>query len=133
MEPSDSAAFISSKEGSLVPQSFECLVCREKFNTASLLSEHADSEHELSIDAEKLTDPNEDDTFLKFLRSMNIDAEYLKQREKYYPENSDHIHERIKIRIISQIKFASHSRAIEYNMQENDFKNTHHKGMNKET
>ena len=57
METSNSPAFISSKEGSCIAQSFECLVCREKFDTASLLSEHADAEHELSIDAEKLSDP----------------------------------------------------------------------------
>ena len=57
----------------------------------------------------------------------------MKDREKYYPEKSDHIHERIKIRIIAQMKFASHSLAIERNMKENDLTHAHYRGMNRET
>ena len=112
---------------------FSCLVCSENFITADELIAHAGTEHDLSIDPLKLIDPEEKDDFLKFLKSMNIDGEYLENREKFYPENSDHIHERIKIRIIAQMKFASWSRTIERNMEENDFKSVQHLGKNLET
>ena len=44
---------------------------------------------------------------------MKIEQQYLKERVKYYPKNCEHIYERINIRIIAQIKFLSHSKAIE--------------------
>ena len=110
----------------------QCVVCSETFYTAEELIEHAGTEHDLSINAEKLTDPNEDDAFLRFLRSMNIGEMYLKERVRYYPENSDHIFERIKIRIIAQMKFTSWSMAIERNMKENCIKKSRHRGMNHE-
>ena len=112
---------------------FSCLVCSENFGTADELMIHAGTEHDLSIDPLKLTDPDEKDDFLKFLKSMNIDGEYLEYREKFYPENSDHIHKRIKIRIIAQMQFASWSRTIERNMEENNFKSVQHRGKNLET
>ena len=112
----------ASTFSSISSKPIQCLVCAEMFHTADELINHADDEHGLSIDAEKLTDPNEDDDFVKFLRSMNIDDEYLKERVRYYPENCDHIYERIKIRIIAQLKFNSWSMAIDRNLKENNLK-----------
>ena len=118
----------SSRASNLI----QCVVCSEMFYTAEELIKHAGTEHDLSMNAEKLTDPNEDDAFLRFLRSMNIGEMYLKERVRYYPENSDHIFERIKIRIIAQMKFTSWSIAIERNMKENCIKKSRHRGMNHE-
>ena len=129
---SDSVPAVSTSS-SRSSKSIQCLVCSENFYSADELIEHAGSEHDLSIDAETLSDSNENDDFVKFLRSMNIDDEYLKDREKYYPEKSDHLHERIKIRIIAQMKFSSHSLAIERNMKENDLKHANYIGINRET
>ena len=64
---------------------------------------------------------------------MNIEEQYLKERIKYYPKNCDHIYERIKIRIIAQIKFLSHSKAIERCMENDDYKDVSIKGRSQET
>ena len=96
-------------------QLLECLVCSEKF-TAEDLVLHAVVDHELIINLKKLKDPDENDYFLKFLKSMVVGSEYLEERKKYYPEDWDHVDERIKIRIIAQIKFMSWSQTIERNM-----------------
>ena len=127
--PTDSTLTSSS----IALNSFKCLICAETCETAGDLVEHVNSEHDVSIDAEKLTDPNEEDDFLRFLKSMNIEEQYLKERVKYYPKNCDHIYERIKIRIIAQIKFLSHSKAIERNMENDDYKDVSIKGRSVET
>ena len=44
---------------------------------------------------------------------MNDDSDYLSEREKYFPQNFDHIEERIKIRLLAQKNFAFRSEAIE--------------------
>ena len=126
--PSDSAQAVANITSS---QSIKCLICAETFRTAEDLVKHAGDDHDILIDAKKITDTNEDDSFLRFLKSMIIDQQYMEERVQYYPQNCDHIYERIKIRIIAQIKFLSHSRAIERNMQENNL-NNYYRGRNEE-
>ena len=123
---------IGPSSSSIASQSVQCLICAETCKTADDLVEHAAAEHDISINVKKVTDFEERDSFLRFLKSMIVDQQYLEDRVKYYPENSDHIYERIKIRIIAQIKFLSFSRTFERNMRENDYKNSSYKGNYKE-
>ena len=117
---------------SIASRSVQCLICEKNCITAEDLAKHASAEHDVFIDVEKLADYNEEDNFLRFLKSMIIDQKYLEDRIKYYAKNSDHLYERIKIRIIAQIKFSSFSITIERNMNEKDYKNSIYKGRNKE-
>ena len=134
MELSGSSPVVSTlASSSTATQSIKCLVCAKICDTADDLVTHAGAEHDLSIDVEKLSDLSEDDDFLRFLKSMNTEEDYLKERVKYYPENSDHVYERIKIRILAQIKFLSWSKTIERNMEDEYYKTSCYKGTNRET
>ena len=107
----------SSCESDTESKLLECLVCSEKF-TAEDLVLHAVVDHELVMKLKKLKDPDDNDYFVKFLKSMVVGSDYLEERKKYYPEHWDHVDERIKIRIIAQIKFMSWSKMIERNMNQ---------------
>ena len=130
IDTSDLVPLVSSS--SIASRSVQCLICEKNCITAEDLAKHAYAEHDVFMDVEKLADYNEEDDFLRFLKSMIIDQQYLEDRIKYYAKNSDHLYERIKIRIIAQIKFSSFSIAIERNMNKNDYKNSIYKGRNKE-
>ena len=133
MEFSDLTRAVSTMEsGSTATQSIQCLICAKTCDTAGDLVNHTSAEHEVSMNVEKLTDPNEDDDFLRFLRSMNVDEQYLEERVQYYPRNCDHVFERIKIRILAQIKFSSFSKTIGQNMDEENYKYFCYKGSNRE-
>ena len=132
LQPTSSQTYTDSSTSSIAFQSVQCLICEESFKTADDLAKHTAAEHDVSINVKKFTDFKEDDNFLRFLKSMIIDQQYLEERVKYYPKNSDHIYERIKIRIMAQIKFSSFSRTFERNMEENDYRNSSYKENSKE-
>ena len=76
---------------------FKCLVCARFLDDAEELKKHSEDDHKLSVDLQKLNDPNEDDSTSRFLRSLNVDDDYLNLRRKYFPGHFDHIEEKIKI------------------------------------
>ena len=53
-----------------------------------------------------------------------MNDKYINERRKLYPENWDHIEERIKIRLLAQKKLEICSERIEENLKEIKSKNT---------
>ena len=90
--------------------------------------QHSQDDHKLSVDLQKLNDPNEDDSTTRFLRSLNVDDDYLNERRKYFPRHFDHIEERIKIRLLAQINFDVKSKKININMKKDYLKNIRYSG-----
>ena len=70
-----------------------------------------------------LTDHEERDPFIRFFHSMEVDQEYIEQRKKHYPEEWDNVGvgQRIKFRMLAQMKLENTSKKIEENMKINDF------------
>ena len=62
---------------------FKCLVCARFLDDAEELTKHSEDDHKLSVDLQKLNDPIEDDSTSRFLRSLNVDDDYLNLRRKY--------------------------------------------------
>ena len=124
IETFECQCYIPSTSLSLHPETlntFECVVCNQLFNEASDLKEHAKEDHDVELRLVKLLDSSEEDPFLRYLKSMNLELDYISKRLKLYPDNwaEDHIEARIKIRLLSQKKLEICSRCIEENMKEN--------------
>ena len=114
-------------------QSFKCLICSEFLHSVEELKVHSEENHELSIDLGKLKDIIEEDFTSRFVKSVRISKEYLTNRIKFYPDNCDHLEERIKIRMLSKLNFEFRSKKIEENMKTSDFSYTRLDGPNYET
>ena len=104
--------------------SLYCVVCNKTFLTAHLLKMHAAKEHDLVLSPLKLLDYDEKDYFVRFLRSMELDENYIEDRKKFYPLHWDNLGERVKFRKLAQIKLGITSMQIEDNMRKNDVNNT---------
>ena len=110
----------SSPNPSVIPETVECFVCNKKFNEESNLKEHAAEEHSIELQLEKLSDFSEEDPFIRFVKSIHLGLNYISERLKLYPENWDHIEERIKFRMLAQKKLEICSKYIEENMMKNE-------------
>ena len=104
----------------LQSETFECVLCNETYSNADSLQLHSQSEHDLLLNTEKLTDHIEQDPFVRFIKSMEVDEKYIEDRKKFYPPHWDHLGERVKIRKLAQMKLAITSKRIEENMEKND-------------
>ena len=112
--------------------SFKCLVCQKIVHTSLELKEHSEEEHQLSIDLQKLEELSEKDLTTRFLRSMNCESEYLNERRQFFPGH-DHIEERIKIRLLTQMNLLVKTTKIERNMKNNDLNSIGYSGFSFET
>ena len=101
-------------------ETFECFVCNQLLVEASRLKEHAKDEHGINLQSDKLSDFSEENPFIRFVKSIYLEPIYISERLKLYPENWDHIGERIKIRLLAKKKLEICSRRIEDNMKENE-------------
>ena len=118
---------------------FKCFVCSDNFNTvvfneAPEFEKHMKAEHELSINLDKLYDEEgeEDDDFVRFVKSIEMESDYIQERIKYYPEHWDHIEERVKFRFLAMKKLEICSKHIENNMKWMDVKNISYSGSSRE-
>ena len=68
------------------------------------------------------TDFNEEDAFIRFLRSIKLESEYIATRKNLYPEHWNHVEDRMKFRILAKQKLELCSRLIEDNLNKNDVK-----------
>ena len=84
------------------------------------LKNHSKTEHSIIIDVNKLSDPDEKDAFTRMLKSMEVDKHYILERIQYYPQHWDHIPERIKIRMIAQMKFKAISKEVDKRLAKNE-------------
>ena len=116
----------------LQSETFDCVLCHEKFSTADSLQVHSQSEHDILLNPDKLTDHNEEDAFVRFIKSMEVGDEYIEERKKLYPSHWDHLSERVKIRKLAQIKLTITSRCIEENMKKNDVRKIKDSGLSYE-
>ena len=80
-----------------------------------------------------LTDYEEEDAFVRFIKSMEVGKEYIEERIKFYPSHWDHLGERVKIRKLAKIKLAITSNQIEENMKKNDVKKIRYYGWSNDT
>ena len=96
-------------------------ICTETFPSVEELKIHSKCSHDIGLDQRILenSDEEEKEPFVRFVKSMKIDSDYLKQRTKFYPQHWDHIEERIKIRLIAQMKLKKCSEEIRKNMDFN--------------
>ena len=109
-----------STEFCLQEETFSCFVCNTIFSKAELLIKHTASDHGLELCPFKLTDRGEEDQFVRFLKSIKFDQEYIEDRLKYYPVDWEHVEERIKFRKLAQLKLEITSKQIEKNMENKD-------------
>ena len=120
---------ISGKYTMSTVRDFECYVCSNNFNGAADLKKHVEAEHELSINLDKLNnEEEEEDDFVRFVKSMDMASDYVQERIKYYPKHWDHIEERVKIRFLAKKKLEICSKHIENNMNQIDVKNIRYSG-----
>ena len=125
IETSECQCSIPSTSLSLNPEtlnSFECFVCNQLFNEASDLKEHTKEYHDVELRLVKLSDLSEEDPFIRYVKSIKLELDYISKRLKLYPDNwtEDHIEARIKFRLLAQKKLEICSRRIEENMKENE-------------
>ena len=113
--------------------SIKCLVCGELCSDSTVLKTHSETNHELLIDFDKLTDPSEEDSTSRFINSLIVEPAYLNSRRKCYPEHWDHINERIKVRMIAKMNFADKSEIIDRNMKKMDLSKVYFQGTSFET
>ena len=123
----------TSSEKLLSQSPLKCLICGKLCNNSNHLKEHSEADHELLIDIEKLTDPNEEDSTSRFLNSLIVDPAYLNERKKCFPEHWDHVCERIKVRMLAKMNFANTRDIIEENMKQIDVTKIHYNGKSFET
>ena len=97
----------------------ECVVCNKTFTDANSLQVHAEVEHQLILNTQILTDYEEEDAFVRFIKSMEVGKEYIEERIKFYPPHWDHLGERVKIRKLAKMKLAITSSQIEENIKKN--------------
>ena len=109
-----------STESCLQDETFSCFVCNRIFSKAEFLIKHTESDHDLQLCPLRLNDRGEEDQFVRFLKSIKFDQEYIQQRLKYYPVEWEHVEERIKFRKLAQLKLEITSKQIEKNMENND-------------
>ena len=130
---SSSSSICCSNTSSQTTKPFKCLICGKLCMDSIDLKKHSEVDHELSIDLEKLEDPNEEDSTSRFVNSMNVDPDYLLKRRNCFPDHWDHIDERNKIRMLAKMNFADKSARIDRNMKQFDFINFNYKGVCFET
>ena len=104
-------------------KSFNCFVCDKAFTEASQLKTHAYDEHEIELNLDNLLNFNEEDVFIRFLRSIKLESEYVATRITLYPVHWEHIEDRMKFRMLAKHKLEICSRRIEDNLKKNDVKN----------
>ena len=100
-------------------KTLECVVCNKTLLNAHLLKVHAAEEHDLVLSPLKLLDYDEEDYFVRFLKSIELDRNYIEDRKKFYPSHWDDLGERVKFRKLAQIKLGITSMQIEDNMRKN--------------
>ena len=105
---------LSESEASV---SFECYVCNKVFHGACEIEEHANDDHNIKLNLERLVDKSEEDSFVRFVKSIVMENNYINARMNLYPNNWDHIEERIKIRLLAQKKLEICSWNIGNNMR----------------
>ena len=110
----------------------ECVVCNKNFLNANSLEVHADMEHQLILNTQILTDYEEKDAFVRFVKSIELENEYIEERIKFYPPHWDHLGERVKIRKLAQMKLTITCGRIEENMKNNDVKKIRYYGWSKD-
>ena len=104
-------------------ESFNCFVCDEVFTEASQLRTHGYDKHEIELSLDNLLDFNEEDAFIRFLRSIKMESEYIATRRNLYPEHWDHVEDRMKFRMLAKRKLEMCSRLIEENLKKNEVNN----------
>ena len=107
----------------IAAETIDCVVCNKIFLSASSLRIHTENEHDLILCPLKLIDNDEENHFVRFIKSIQIDEEYIEERKQFYPAHWDSLGERIKIRKLAQMKLTIVSEKIEENMRRNPFKN----------
>ena len=108
----------------IAAETIDCVVCDKTFFSASSLRMHTENEHGLILCQLKLVDNDaEKDPFVRFIKSMQVDEEYIEERKQFYPAHWDSLGERVKIRKLAQMKLGIVSEKIEENMRKNDYKN----------
>ena len=113
-EPFDTAQNITE-----CSENVSCLVCSNVLESYEELKNHSRIEHSIIIDVEKLRYSDEEDAFTKMVKSVEVDSQYLMERAQYYPQHWDHIPERIKIRMLLQMKYKTISKEIDKNLAKN--------------
>ena len=98
----------------------KCLICGKLCSGPNDLKMHSETHHDLSIDFEKLADPDEEDSTSRYINSLIFDPAFLDKWKNCFPEHWDHINERIKVRIIAKMNFADKSAIIDRNMKQMD-------------
>ena len=101
---------------SIPPKSFKCVVCWELLETYGDLKNHMGSKHEVSINAEKLDEPSEEEYTTRVLESMDIDEEVF---EDLYIRDVEHRVGILKVRILTRKSFEASSKVIENKMEKN--------------
>ena len=67
----------------------------------------------------KMLDYAGNDPFVRGLKSIKHDQDYIEDRKRYYPTHWEHLKERIKFRRLAQLKLEITSKQIAKNMKEN--------------
>ena len=111
---------------------FKCFVCDKVFFHATKVKEHAEKSHNIELNLDKLNDSSEEDAFVRYVKSIVMESDYLNKRKKLYPDNWDHVEERIKIRMLAQKKLEICSWHIEENIREINAKNVGYPRRNDE-
>ena len=112
-----------SISGPRFTESFNCFVCDEVFTEASQLRTHGYDKHEIELSLDNLLYFNEEDAFIRFLRSIKMESEYIATRRNLYPEHWDHVEDRMKFRMLAKRKLEMCSRLIEENLKKNEVTN----------
>ena len=116
-----------------ISSSLKCLICAKVCEDSYMLKKHSEDYHELSIDIDKLTDPGEEDFTSRFINSLIVDPDYLKEIAKCFPKHWDHLNERSKVRMIAKMNFADKSNIIDKKMKEMEFEKLYYEGKSFET
>ena len=80
-------------------ETFECFVCNQLLDEPSRLKEHAKDEHRIKLQSDKLSDFSVENPFIRFVKSIYLEPNYISERLNLYPENWDHIEEKDKDQI----------------------------------
>ena len=114
-------------------ETFNCYICNTNFLLADHLKIHALSDHGVHLCCIKLLDYEEKDPFLRFLKSIELDQDYIEDRKKHYPTHWEHVNMRIKFRRLAQVKLEITSRQIAKNIKENDVNSLRYEGWSYDT
>ena len=116
-----------------ISSSLKCLICAKVCEDSYMLKKHSEDYHELSIDIDKLTDPGEEDFTSRFINSLIVDSDYLKEIAKCFPKHWDHLNECSKVRMIAKMNFADKSGIIDKKMKQMEFEKLYYEGKSFET